>query len=101
MPKLYEYFGLIFLFWTHEHEPMHLHVQQGARESILEIIVSEGRLVELRWRSKRGKAMLDARQQAEAERFARSKFADIKRKWFAYFVERKHIKPERITRRVK
>jgi len=25
MPKLYEYFGLIFLFYSQEHEPIHVH----------------------------------------------------------------------------
>ena len=32
MPKLYEYFGLIFLFYSDDHDPMHLHVQSGGRE---------------------------------------------------------------------
>ncbi|MEO8591094.1 MAG: DUF4160 domain-containing protein [Flavobacteriales bacterium] len=101
MPKLYEYFGLVFLFWTHEHEPMHLHVQYGSSESIVELIVQGGKLTTLNWRSKRGKRALGAQERAEAERFVRNKFADIERKWFAYFVERKHITPERITRRIK
>lgn len=101
MPKLYEYFGLVFLFWTHEHEPMHLHVQHGDSESIVELIVRHGQLIALNWRAKRGKKGLSGKEQAEAERFVRFKFAEIERKWFAYFVERKHIKPERITRRLK
>lgn len=25
MPKLYDYFGLVFLFYSHEHEPIHVH----------------------------------------------------------------------------
>jgi len=25
MPKLYEYFGLVFLFYSKEHEPIHVH----------------------------------------------------------------------------
>ena len=25
MPKLYEYFGLIILFYANEHEPVHVH----------------------------------------------------------------------------
>jgi len=80
---------------------MHLHVQYGSSEGIVELIVQNGKLVALNWRTKRGKRPLAAKEQAEAERFVRAKFTDIKRKWFAYFVERKHITPERITRRVK
>ena len=33
MPKLYEYFGLIF--YSDDHDPMHLHVQHGDREGVL------------------------------------------------------------------
>jgi hypothetical protein len=25
MPKLYDYFGLVFLFYSQEHEPIHVH----------------------------------------------------------------------------
>jgi hypothetical protein len=27
MPKLYEYFGLIVLFYANEHEPVHVHAK--------------------------------------------------------------------------
>lgn len=35
MPKLYEYFGLVFLFYSDDHDPLHLHVQHGEREGII------------------------------------------------------------------
>lgn len=48
---------------------MHLHVQHGDREGILMLIIVEGRLIELRWRAKRGAEMLQAKEQREAEFF--------------------------------
>jgi len=39
MPKLYEYFGLIILFYANEHEPVHVHGKYHDRESRAEIIV--------------------------------------------------------------
>jgi hypothetical protein len=33
MPKIYEYFGLIFLFYANDHEPIHVHVQYAEFES--------------------------------------------------------------------
>ena len=39
MPKIYEYLGLIFYFYSNEHEPIHLHVIKAERESIFEIII--------------------------------------------------------------
>ena len=73
MPKLYEYFGLIFLFYSDDHDPMHLHVQRGSREGILMLLIVEGKLVELRWRAKRGAAMLNEKEQREAEVFVRAR----------------------------
>ncbi len=46
---------------------MHLHVQHGDREGIVMLIIVQGKLVELRWRAKRGAAMLNEKQQREAE----------------------------------
>ena len=48
IPKLCEYFGLVFLFYSDGHDPMHLHVQHGDREGIIMLIMVEGELVELR-----------------------------------------------------
>jgi len=101
VPKLYEYFGLIFLFYSDDHDPMHLHVQHGDREGIIMLIIVEGKLVELRWRAKRGSDMLNEKEQREAEAFVRAMKSDIVEKWTAFYVEHKRIKPVRITRRVK
>jgi len=38
MPKLYEYFGLIFLFYSNEHEPIHVHGKFQDTESKAEIV---------------------------------------------------------------
>ncbi len=34
MPKIYEYFGIIFFF--NEHEPVHVHAQSGEFENKIE-----------------------------------------------------------------
>ena len=101
MPKLYEYFGLIFLFYSDDHDPMHLHVQSGDREGIIMLIIVEGVLEELRWRRKRGAEMLTEKEQREAEIFVTAMKGDIVKKWTAFYLEHKRIKPERITRRIK
>ena len=40
MPKIYEYFGFIFYFYSNEHEPIHVHVKHGDEESIFDAGVS-------------------------------------------------------------
>lgn len=39
MPKLYEYFGLIVMFYANEHEPVHVHGKCQGREAKAEIIL--------------------------------------------------------------
>lgn len=34
MPKIFEYFGLIFLFYSNEHEPIHVHVMRDGKEFV-------------------------------------------------------------------
>ncbi len=29
MPKIFEYFGFVFFFYSNEHEPIHVHVSRG------------------------------------------------------------------------
>lgn len=65
------------------------------------IILVDGKLVELRWRAKRGADMLNDKEQREAEAFVRAMKDDIVAKWTAFYVEHKRIKPQRITRRIK
>lgn len=31
MPKIFEYFGFIFYFFSNEHEPIHVHVQHSGK----------------------------------------------------------------------
>ena len=37
MPKLYEYIGYVFLFYSDDHRPIHVHVQKGDQEMKVEI----------------------------------------------------------------
>ena len=51
MPKIFEYFGFIFLFYSNEHEPIHVHVMKDGHEAIFEIMLENGELVEIRRRT--------------------------------------------------
>ena len=37
MPKIYEYFGFVFYFYSNEHEPIHVHVTHDGCETIFEL----------------------------------------------------------------
>lgn len=101
MPKLYEYFGMVFLMFSNEHSPIHVHVRYGAYESVIELIIRDGELVDVVFRKLSNKRALPVSQQREAEIFVRAKAMDIIRKWNDYFVLHKRVAPERITKRIK
>lgn len=101
MPKLYEYFGMVFLMFSNEHSPIHVHVRYGASESVIELIMLDGELVDVVFRKLSNKRALPIAQQHEAELFVRAKAMDIIRKWNDYFVLHKRVAPERVTKRIK
>ena len=42
MPKLYEYFGLIIIFYANEHDPVHVHGKCQGRETRAELVIIDG-----------------------------------------------------------
>lgn len=101
MPKLYEYFGLIVMFYSNEHEPVHVHGKFQGRESRAEIIVVDGTVEEINYTSVAGRAPLDANEMRFFQEVVEAKADDIVTKWIDFFVLHKSVASERITRRLK
>ena len=101
MPKLYEYFGLIIMFYANEHDPVHVHGKSQGRESRAEIVVIDGIVSEVRYSTVLGKAPLDLNEMRYFEELVAARAKEIVNKWIDFFVLHKSISPERITRRLK
>ena len=71
MPKIFEYFGFIFFFYSNEHEPIHVHVLHNGHQSIFELIMMNGELVDIRVREKAGEEPLNNKDKKVAEAFIR------------------------------
>ena len=69
MPNIYSYFGIIFKFYSNDHEPLHVHAISGENETIFDIVFSQGKFLELKRRKKRGKDHLPADKMKLAEKF--------------------------------
>jgi hypothetical protein len=100
MPKLYEYFGLLVMFYANEHEPVHVHGKAQGREARAELIIIDGVVTDIRFAGMAGRAPLEANEMRHFEELVRARADDIVAKWIDFFVLNKPIKPERITRRV-
>lgn len=101
MPKLYEYFGLIIMFYANEHEPVHVHGKFQDRESRAELIVINGEIVEINYSNVSGRAPLTKSEMSHFDELVSARATDIVSKWIDFFVLHKPVKSERITRRLK
>ena len=86
MPKIFEYFGFVFYFYSNEHEPIHVHVIHNQQETIFELILENGVLVQIKQRSRAGYPMLSSKDTKTAELFIRKYAKNIIEKWVKFFV---------------
>ena len=100
MPKLYEYFGLIVLFYSNEHDPVHVHGLFQGTECRAELIVRDGEVIDIRLTDVKGRRPLDAAHRSDFKKVVERYADEIVRKWVDFFVMHKPVKPERITRRL-
>ncbi|HEX7585061.1 MAG TPA: DUF4160 domain-containing protein [Prolixibacteraceae bacterium] len=100
MPKLYEYFGLIILFYSHEHEPIHVHGRFQDKESKAEIVFLNGKFKEVVMTEVNGKEPLDVQKMRKFKKIVELYRDDIIRKWIDFFVYNIEISPEKITKKL-
>jgi hypothetical protein len=100
MPKIFEYFGMVFYFYSNEHLPVHIHVKYGQYESIYEIHMEDGKLKSLKLRKKRGVDHLPTTQANETEKFIKHYIGEITNLWFEFFVLKNKIKCKKITKKL-
>jgi len=101
MPKLYEYFGLIVMFYANEHDPVHVHGKFQGREMRAELVIIDGLVQEIRFLRQTGRQSLSDSELRYFEELVNIKAADIVQKWIDFFVLHKKITAEVISRRLK
>jgi len=100
MPKLYEYFGLVILFYSGEHEPIHVHGKYQGKESKAEMILEDGKFKQIRILNVKGKRPLEIKELKRFEKLVETYKNDIVKKWVDFFVFNKEIKSEKITKKI-
>ena len=100
MPKIFEYFGFIFYFYSNEHEPIHVHVMHGAKESVFDLIIMNGVLCEVRVREKRGAEPLSDKDKRIVEGFIHKYYKNIIDKWVKFFVLKQAIRSTNIKKKI-
>jgi hypothetical protein len=100
MPKLYEYFGLIFLFYSNEHEPIHVHGKYQDKESKAEILFENGKFKEIIIKEVAGKQPLDIQSMKKFKKIVELYRDDIVRKWIDFFIYNIEFSSEKITKKI-
>lgn len=98
MPKLYEYFGLVILFYSNEHEPIHVHCKFQEKESKAEIIYENGKFKEIIIKEVLGKKPLDNNNLKKFIKIVDNYREDIVRKWIDFFVYNVEISSEKLNK---
>jgi hypothetical protein len=100
MPKLYEYFGLLVMFYANEHEPIHVHGKYDNRECKAELIVIEGQIVEIRFVDVKGRAPLEKTELKKFKLLVEVYKEDIVQKWIDFFILHKTFDAITITKKL-
>lgn len=98
MPKIFEYLGIIFFFYSNEHEPIHVHGRKGSSESKAEIVIVNGRVNEIKICPVKGSRPLEDKDLKHFKEFLKIYADAIVEKWIDYFIYHKNIKFEKITK---
>ncbi|MCP3995117.1 MAG: DUF4160 domain-containing protein [bacterium] len=81
MPKLYEYFGLVLLFYSNEHEPIHVHGRYQEMECKADLIIDDGEIVDIRYSTPRGRRTLGPAQSRDFKAVVERHAEEIVDKW--------------------
>ena len=100
MPKIYEYFGLVFLFYSNDHTPIHIHVKHGTLENKLVFIYDNGKLIDVAVKTIKGKKGLSEAMLSDALKLAKAKEPDITKMWLDFFGKNKNPVCKKITKKV-
>lgn len=101
MPKIYEYFGLVFYIYTRgEHNPAHIHIKYNGTEAKVNIEYDNGRLVDPEIKKVFARKMIPESRHAEIRKFIKIYHEDIAEKWQDIFYKNKTPKCTVIKKRV-
>lgn len=99
MPAIYRYLGILFYFYSNEHEPIHVHARKQKQEIIFDLYFENGKLKELKTRKNKKNKPLSPTDMSKAENFIKKHAKQIAEKWNTVFVLNGEVKCETITKK--
>ena len=98
MPKIYQYLGFLFFFYSNEHLPIHCHVKRGEHEVKAELEYINGKPI-VKFLKIKGSKIFNKKDLNEIEKFIKSHDSGIVEKWTNFFIYGKRPKFEMIKQK--
>jgi len=95
------YLGVLIIFYSNEHEPIHVHGKHNGCESKAEFYIVDGKIIEIKVKLVKGSKPLTGAKLKDFEVLLENYADKIVQKWVDYFVYHKNIEFEKITKRIK
>jgi hypothetical protein len=100
MPKIFEYFGIAFYFYSSEHFQIHVHARKNGRECKVEFGTNSNQITYVRIFNVPGRKPLKANELRHLKAFVRKYAANICTKWIDYFIFNKDVSFEKIYKKL-
>ena len=101
MAKIFEYMGIVVLFYSNEHNPIHVHGKFQGFESKADFVIVDGKVIDIVISHVKGKRPLPRKEKKEFGILVEKFKNEIVQKWVDYFVYNKTITCVTIEGRVK
>ena len=89
------------MFYSNEHEPIHVHGKYQGHESKAEFTIIDGKIVSVNIQDAKGKRPLPQKELREFKHFVNTFKESIVQKWIDYFIYHKSVECIKIEGKVK
>ena len=96
MPNIFEYLGIVILFYSDEHEPIHVHAVYGEGTMKVSFFIREGEIYRVTYVEIKGK--FPPAKLKELKKFISVYKKDIVAAWDKYFIWKIKVEFVRITK---
>lgn len=98
MPKIYEYLGIVILFYSDEHEPVHVHAEYNGNLIKVSFFIRDGTIYRVTYTDINGN--FPPAKRKELKKFVSAYKEKIVLAWDKYFIWRSKVVFERISKKL-
>jgi|ERR1035437_4238637 hypothetical protein len=98
MPTIYEYLGIVILFYSREHEPIHIHAKYGDAKVKVSFYIENKIIYKVTYTAIEGK--FPEQKLKDLKKFVSIYKYRIVDKWIEYFDWKVKLKKEIITKKI-